>query len=132
MTHTHKNKMITFYHNPRCSKSRETLALIQAISTERSLPIAVVDYQKNPPSLAQLQELQQQLGLPAQAMLRNNEDEYSVLNLASADETALLAAVASHPKLLQRPIVSFAGKAAIGRPPEQVLALFEEENKVST
>ncbi len=132
MTHTHKNKMITFYHNPRCSKSRETLTLIQAISTERSLPITVVDYQKNPPSLAQLQDLQQQLGLPALAMMRHNEEEYAALNLASADESALLAAVARHPKLLQRPIVSFAGKAAIGRPPEQVLSLFEERSKVTT
>lgn len=124
--------MITIYHNPRCSKSRETLALVERIAAEKELTLSVVDYQKTPLSLQQLQELRQQLGLPLAAMLRENEDEYATLKLSELDEAAGLAALAGHPKLLQRPIVSYLGQAAIGRPPEQVLALFEKKPKVTT
>lgn len=123
--------MITIYHNPRCSKSRETLALVQALASEKELTVAIVDYQKAPLNQQQLQELQRQLGLPLAAMLRENEDEYAELNLSELDEAAVLAALASHPKLLQRPIVSYLGRAAIGRPPEHVLSLFEERSKVT-
>lgn len=124
--------MITIYHNPRCSKSRETLALIEAISVEKKLPVTVIDYRKTPLSLEQLQELQRQLALPVRAMLRENEDEYATLALAQEEDSGLLAALASHPQLLQRPIVSFQGKAAIGRPAENVLSLFEMKAKVTT
>lgn len=123
--------MITIYHNPRCSKSRETLALVQAVSAEKGLAVTVVDYQKTPLSLQQLQELQRQLGSPVGAMLRANEEQYATLNLTQADEAGLLAALAGHPALLQRPIVSYRGLAAIGRPPEQVLTLFEKKPKVT-
>lgn len=122
---------ITIYHHPRCSKSRETLALVQDISVKNALPLTVVEYQKTPLNIAQLQVLQQQLGLSLRAMVRDNEDEYTALNLTHADDASLLAALASHPQLLQRPIVSYQGKAMIGRPPEQVLALFEERMKVT-
>ncbi|MDO8652429.1 MAG: arsenate reductase (glutaredoxin) [Undibacterium sp.] len=122
---------ITIYHHPRCSKSRETLALVQDISVKNALPLTVVEYQKTPLNIAQLQVLQQQLGLSLRAMVRDNEDEYTALNLTHADDARLLAALASHPQLLQRPIVSYQGKAMIGRPPEQVLALFEERMKVT-
>lgn len=121
--------MITIYHNPRCSKSRETLALVQQLATDQNLPLEVVDYQKSVLDLAQLRHLQQQLGLGVKAMLRENEEEYASLALSQVDDEALLAAIASHPKLLQRPIVSYLGKAAIGRPPELVLSLFEKNNK---
>lgn len=118
--------MITIYHNPRCSKSRETLALIQAVAQEKNLGLEIIEYQKTPPTLAQLQELLRQLGGDVQAMLRHNEDEYAALGLAQADDVAALAAIVSHPLLLQRPIVSYRGKAAIGRPPEHVLSLFQK------
>lgn len=127
--------MITIYHHPRCSKSRETLALVQDIALKNALPLTVVEYQKTPLNLAQLQDLQQQLGLPVRAMLRDSEDAYTALNLTQADDAGLLAALASHPQLLQRPIVSYQNKtqnkAMIGRPPEQVLALFDEKMKVT-
>jgi arsenate reductase len=123
--------MITIYHNPRCSKSRETLALVQQVSSEQNLPLEVVDYQKSALDIAQLRHLQQQLGASVSAMLRENEDEYSSLSLAQADDETLLAALVAHPKLLQRPIVSYLGKAAIGRPPELVLSLFKNTTKAS-
>lgn len=117
--------MITIYHNPRCSKSRETLALVQQVSIDQNLPLEVVDYQKSVLDVGQLRQLHQQLGGSVKDMLRDNEDEYSSLGLNQADDETLLAALASHPKLLQRPIVSYLGKAAIGRPPELVLSLFK-------
>lgn len=121
--------MITIYHNPRCSKSRETLALVQQVSSEQNLSLEVVDYQKSALNIAQLRQLQQQLGASVSAMLRENEDEYASLSLGQADDETLLAALAAHPKLLQRPIVSYLGKAAIGRPPELVLSLFKNTTK---
>ncbi|MFZ6748977.1 arsenate reductase (glutaredoxin) [Undibacterium sp. Ren11W] len=123
--------MITIYHNPRCSKSRETLALVQQISSEQNLPLEVVDYQKSALNLAQLRHLNKQLGGNVKEMLRENEDEFSSLGLHHADDEALLAALANHPKLLQRPIVSYLDKAAIGRPPEFVLSLFKNTTKAS-
>ncbi|MFZ6649628.1 arsenate reductase (glutaredoxin) [Undibacterium sp. TJN25] len=120
-----QNKAISIYHNPRCSKSRETLALVQDIAQRESLELNVIDYQKTPPSLAELEALHMQLGTSVHDMLRDNEDEYAALDLAKAADSLLLAALAAHPKLLQRPIVSYRGKAAIGRPPEHVLALFD-------
>lgn len=106
--------------------------MIEAISVEKKLPVTVIDYRKTPLSLEQLQELQRQLALPVRAMLRENEDEYATLALAQEEDSGLLAALASHPQLLQRPIVSFQGKAAIGRPAENVLSLFEMKAKVTT
>ncbi|MBC3862878.1 arsenate reductase family protein [Undibacterium jejuense] len=118
--------MIRIFHNPRCSKSRETLSLLQAISEEKQLSIEIIDYQKTPLTQEQLNTLLHELGGDVQVMLRSNEDAYLVHGLANADAPSALQAIVAHPILLQRPIVSFHGKAAIGRPPEQVLALFEE------
>jgi arsenate reductase len=117
--------MISIYHNPRCSKSRETLALVQTQADRLGQPLQVIEYLQQTPGIAQLQALQQQLGQPLRAMVRDNEEEYAALNLQNADDAALLAALAAHPRLLQRPIVTFNGKAAIGRPPENVLPLFD-------
>jgi len=117
---------ITIYHNPRCSKSRDTLAIVETLAAERGATLAVVEYLKTPPTLAQLQELQRQLGLPAKDMVRDGEEEFAALGLAGADDARLLEAVAEHPKLLQRPIVAWRGRAAIGRPPENVKALFSD------
>ena len=118
--------MITIYHNPRCSKSRAALALIQEVAQQQKLALHVVEYLQAPPDLAQLQALLQQLGGDVQAMLRDNEEEYAALGLAQADPAAALAALASHPALLQRPVVSYQGRAVIARPPELVLSLFQK------
>jgi arsenate reductase (glutaredoxin) len=119
--------MITIYHNPRCSKSREALALVESIAARRKLSVNVVEYLKTPPDLAKLSELQAVLGCEAADMVRSNEEEYGTLGLAQADDAALLAAIAAHPKLLQRPIVVFGKRAVIGRPPELVTGLLEDE-----
>lgn len=119
--------MLTIYHNPRCSKSRETLALTEAFAAQHGLQLDVVDYQKTPLSRQQLVELHQVLqsegAVSVAAMVRNNEDEFSALQLSDADDARLLDALASHPKLLQRPIVRLNQRAAIGRPPELVQAI---------
>ncbi|MFZ6773719.1 ArsC/Spx/MgsR family protein [Undibacterium sp. SXout7W] len=118
--------MITIYHHPRCSKSRETLAIVEQIATDQHLALEVIEYQKSPPTPEQLTQLLQQLGGDIQTMLRSNEEEYALLGLAHADAATALAVLTTHPALLQRPIVSYNGKAAIGRPPENVLSLFKK------
>lgn len=112
---------IVIFHNPRCSKSREALALLQ----ERGHAPQVIDYLQAPPSEGELRTLLQQLGRPARELLRSGEDEYQALGLADASLTdaALLRAIAAHPKLLQRPIVVRGGRAVIARPPELLLQL---------
>ncbi len=119
--------MLTIYHNPRCSKSRETLALTEAFAAQHGLELNVVDYQKTPLSRAQLTELHQLLqsegAVSVRAMVRDNEGEYSELQLSKADDARLLDALASHPKLLQRPVVRFGQRAVIARPPELVQAI---------
>ncbi|MDN7675000.1 arsenate reductase (glutaredoxin) [Burkholderia oklahomensis] len=118
--------MITIYHNPRCSKSRETLALLETLN-QTGETIHVVEYLKQPPTVAQLKVLHRQLGRPVREMIRDNEALYKDLNLADADvsDAQLHDAIAEHPILLQRPIVVHGDKAAIGRPPEAVKSLFE-------
>jgi arsenate reductase (glutaredoxin) len=112
---------LTLYHNPRCSKSRGALQLLE----ERGLTPTIVRYLENPPSTAQLQELLGKLGIGARQLLRSGEEEYRVLNLAdpSLSDTQLIEAMASHPKLIERPILIAGDKAVIGRPPESVLEL---------
>lgn len=112
--------MITIYHNPRCSKSRETLALVEDFAARNGLQVDVVEYLKMPPTLEQLSALLQQLGCTARDITRNNEEEYFSLGLEQADDGAVLCAIATHPKLLQRPIVVYNDHAVIGRPPELV------------
>lgn len=116
---SHPAKMtITIYHNPRCSKSREAHAMAERFAKEHDIPLQVIEYLKTPPTRDQLQELRKMLGGDLRAMIRNNEDEYATLELDKAGEEALLDAVAAHPKLLQRPVVVYRGKAVIARPPE--------------
>lgn len=117
--------MITIYHNPHCSKSREALALVEHFSTAKGLTLHVVDYQKTPLTLEQLTSLQQQLGVAVREMVRDNEEEYAALNLMQANDATLLQAVGAHPKLLQRPIVVRDGRAVIGRPPERINVLLK-------
>lgn len=112
--------MITVYHNPRCSKSREALALVEGSPVVGGSDLQIIEYLKTPPTLADLKRLHKLLGVPVREMIRSNETEYAELGLADAAMTddALLAAVAAHPKLLQRPIVVNGDKAVIARPPE--------------
>ena len=110
---------IRIFHNPRCSKSRATLALLQ----ERGLDPEIVLYLENPPDAGELRSLLGKLGLTARQLMRKGEAEYSELGLSdeSLDEEALLKAMAAHPRLIERPIVLTGNRAAIGRPPEAVL-----------
>ena len=112
---------LTLYHNPRCSKSRGALELLEA----RGLTPTVVRYLETPLNAAQLKALLAKLGLSARQLLRTGEDEYKSLNLADASlsEAQLIAAIAAHPKLMERPILETADKAIIGRPPENVLEI---------
>ena len=108
---------LKIYHNPRCTKSRQTLALLQ----EAGHDFEVIEYLKNPLTLDQLQALQAVLGLPARQMMRSGEAIYKQLSLATQnDEAALLAAMAEHPILLERPVVRKGQKAVICRPPERI------------
>jgi len=112
---------IVIYHNPRCSKSRATLALIQNGAHQ----VEVIKYLDTPPSIDTIQTLLSQLGFDsARQLMRTKETIYKALNLASEEnEAALMAAMQANPKLIERPIVIANGKAAIGRPPEAVLAI---------
>lgn len=115
--------MTTIYHNPRCSKSRETLQLLE----QHQIETDIVKYLDTPLSKEQIQSLLKELGVhSARELMRTKEDIYKELGLAEVtDEDQLLEAMSQHPKLIERPIVSHQGKAKIGRPPESVLALFE-------
>ena len=112
---------ITIYHNPRCSKSRETLKLIEA----RGLKPKVVEYLKTPPSAAELKAILKKLGLKADAIVRKGEPLYAELGLKDRkmDDDALIALLVANPILIERPIVVAGSKAAIGRPPEKVLEI---------
>ncbi|BDM64798.1 arsenate reductase [Shewanella sp. NFH-SH190041] len=111
---------ITLLHNPRCSKSRAALALLQ----QRNQDVTVVQYLKTPLSLAQLEVLMSQLGLQdPREMMRTKEAEYQQLQLDNAQPAELLRAIATTPKLLERPIAIVGNRAVIGRPPETVLEL---------
>lgn len=109
------------YHNPRCSKSRGALELLR----ERGIEPEIVAYLETPPSPAELRELLEALGLPARALLRTGEDEYGELGLAdeTLPDSALIDAMSTHPRLIERPIFVRDGRAVIGRPPERVLEL---------
>ncbi|HKR77632.1 MAG TPA: arsenate reductase (glutaredoxin) [Rhodanobacter sp.] len=111
--------MIRIFHNQRCSKSRATLALLDGREVE------VVNYLDTPPDAAELKQLLKLLGIPARQLLRSGEDVYRELGLAdpALGDDALVAAMVAHPILIERPIVVANGKAAIGRPPEAVLAI---------
>jgi arsenate reductase len=111
------------YHNPRCSKSRGALELLR----ERGIEPEIVAYLDTPPSPSQLRELLDALDLPARALLRTGEDEYTALGLAdeSLSDAALIEAMSAHPRLIERPIFVHGGRAIIGRPPERVLSLLD-------
>lgn len=117
--------MITIYHNPRCSKSREALALVEAAGARLGEPVEVIEYLKTPPAAATLAGIHALTGGPVRALLRDGETVYAELGLANAglSDAQLLDAVAANPILLQRPIVIRDGRAVIARPPELALAV---------
>lgn len=112
---------IVILHNPRCSKSRATLALLES----RGIKPRVVDYLATPPSMTEIERILGKLDLPPRALMRHEEPEYTELNLddPALTRAQLVAAMHEYPRLIQRPIVLANGKAAIGRPPEHVLAI---------
>jgi arsenate reductase (glutaredoxin) len=106
------------YHNPRCSKSRATLALL----TEHGADVEIVDYIARPPSRAELRNLLRKLHVPASELVRSDEPEYRAALAAgrAATDDDLLSLLAEQPRVLQRPIVEIGDRAAICRPPERV------------
>ena len=112
---------VTIYHNPRCSKSRAALKLIE----ERGIEPEVVRYLDAPPDASTLDALLTLLGLEPRELMRRKEPEYQALGLddPSLSREALIAAMVTHPRLIERPIVVRDGKAILGRPPERVLDL---------
>jgi len=114
---------VTIYHNPQCSKSRKTLAMLQ----ERGLAPSVIEYLQTPPDAATLREILNLLGLGPRGLMRTKEAVYGELKLAdeTLDDDALIAAMIAHPILIERPVVVANGAAVIGRPPENINALFD-------
>jgi len=113
---------LTIYHNPRCSKSRAALAILQA----HEFPLRVVEYLKEPLSRTELAGLRKKLGLPPAEWIRRNEPEFKQAGLsANSSEEQLLDAMAKHPILIERPIVVGGNRAVVGRPPERVLEVVE-------
>ncbi|MFU8895822.1 MAG: arsenate reductase (glutaredoxin) [Gammaproteobacteria bacterium] len=112
---------VTIYHNPRCSKSRQTLALLES----RGVSPRIVEYLKTPPDRATIVALLRKLDMPARQLVRSKEPEFAALGLdaAAATEDMLIDAMASHPKLIERPVVVVDRRARIGRPPEAVLEI---------
>ncbi|MFV3330217.1 arsenate reductase (glutaredoxin) [Pseudomonas sp. NY15437] len=112
---------ISIFHNPRCSKSRSALELLEA----RGIQPEIVRYLETPPSAAELKALLGKLGIGVRQLLRTGEDEYKELDLANPalSDDQLIDAMARHPKLIERPIVIVGDKAVVGRPPENVLEI---------
>ncbi|RYY02475.1 MAG: arsenate reductase (glutaredoxin) [Gammaproteobacteria bacterium] len=113
--------MPTLYHNPRCSKSREALALLQTNGCDPD----IVLYLETLPTAKQLKQLLATLGISARQLLRKTEDAYKELHLddEKLSEAALIKAMVTNPKLIERPIFINGDKAVIGRPPENVLQI---------
>jgi len=113
---------IKIFHNPRCSKSRNALALLE----EQGLEVEVVKYLDTPPTRAELTAILDMLGLSAKGLMRNKEDLYKELGINEIDdEEVLIGLMVANPKLIERPIVIKDGKAAIGRPIENIVELLK-------
>ena len=112
---------VTIYHNPRCSKSRQTLQLLK----DRGVEPEIVEYLQMPPDAATLDEFLTRLGMEPRDLMRKKEAPYKALNLAdqSLDRAALIKAMVENPILIERPIVVKGSKVALGRPPESVLEI---------
>ena len=112
---------VTIWHNPRCSKSRQTLALLR----ERGIEPEIVEYLKTPPAAGEIEAVLDKLGMEPRDLMRRKEAAYREAGLddPSLGRRPLVEAMAAHPVLIERPVVLAAGKAALGRPPESVLAI---------
>lgn len=112
---------VTIYHNPRCTKSRQTLQLLE----DRGVEPEIIKYLETPPDAATLRELVKKLGLSrAHDLVRSKEAEYREAGLTKdSDDNAVIQALVDHPKLIERPIVVKGNRAVLGRPPENVLEL---------
>ena len=112
---------VTIYHNPRCSKSRQTLALLE----EQGITPEIILYLNTPPDADTLKKLLKQLDMSARQLLRKGEQEYKDNQLSNTDlsDEDLVQAMVRHPKLIERPIVVCGNQARIGRPPESVLTI---------
>ncbi|BAP80372.1 arsenate reductase [Pseudomonas sp. MT-1] len=112
---------LILYHNPRCSKSRSALELLE----QRGLSPSVIRYLETPPSAAELKQILARLGISPRQLLRSGEEEYKTLNLADPTLTdgQIIDAMVAHPKLIERPILVAGDVAVIGRPPEKVLEI---------
>ena len=112
---------VKIYHNPRCSKSRQTLQLLE----ENGVQAEVIQYLKTPPTADELETILTQLGIEPRELMRTKEAEYKATGMDNPDldRDALIAGMVNTPKLIERPIVVANGKAAIGRPPESVLEI---------
>ena len=114
---------VTIYHNPKCAKSRATLKLLETHAIEPT----IIEYLKTPPSKTELAKLAKLLGMEPRALLRTKEPEYKQAGLADPklSDSAILQAMIKYPKLIERPIVVTGRKAALGRPPENVLKILK-------
>ena len=114
---------VRIYHNPRCSKSRQALALLK----DRGAEIETVSYLQDPPDNATLSALLKELGMSARELMRKNEDIYRELKLDNPElsEAQLVQAMVDYPKLIERPIVQANGKTIVARPPERIEELFQ-------
>ncbi|WP_312232969.1 arsenate reductase (glutaredoxin) [Stutzerimonas nitrititolerans] len=112
---------LTLYHNPRCSKSRSALELLEG----RGLTPTIIRYLETPPTAAELQDVLNKLGIAPRQLLRTGEDEYKQLDLANPDlsDEQLIEAMVAHPRLIERPILVAGDRATVGRPPEKVLEI---------
>ena len=110
---------VTIYHNPRCNTSRRTLALLR----EKGVEPDIVEYLKTPYTAAQLKQLLSQLNMPASALVRKKEAAAAGIDPKTLPEEELITAMVRNPIIVERPIVVSGGKAALGRPPEAVLAV---------
>jgi len=110
---------VTIYHNPRCSKSRQTLEILNA----QNVDVEIIEYLKTSPDAKTLKQILSYLNIPARELLRKGESAYKEAGLddTSLSEDDVIAAMVEHPILIERPVVVNNGKAAIGRPPERVL-----------
>ena len=112
---------VTIYHNPQCSKSRQTLALLE----QRGIKPKIIEYLVTPPTEAELKHLVKLLGITPRELLRRKEVEYRQAKLDSHEipDAEIIRAMVRHPRLIERPIVVAGNKAALGRPPENVLKI---------
>ncbi|VXC83825.1 arsenate reductase (glutaredoxin) [Pseudomonas sp. 9Ag] len=112
---------LILYHNPRCSKSRNALELLE----QRGLTPSVIRYLETPPSADELRQILARLGISPRQLLRSGEEEYKTLNLTDPTLTdeQIIDAMVAHPKLIERPILVVGDAAVIGRPPEKVLEI---------